>query len=191
MEDLAHKLHTDIRTVRAKLEELGLAALGETSAPAGPQTDETLEPYLEGMARMYEQKWSEAAALFERVLAETDHRHIADRTRQNLTICRDRLAAGNQAESPYLQAIYDKNRGAVESALEICLAQDGKDESWNYLRASLEALSGQSEAALEHLESAIRLEPKNRIHAYHDPDFAAIRDQEAFRNLIFDSEHGS
>ena len=53
-----------------------------------------------------------------------------------------------------------------------------------YLAASLKALDGDAEQALELLARAIELEPRNRVHAYHDPDFRELRDADGFSSLL-------
>jgi hypothetical protein len=58
------------------------------------------------------------------------------------------------------------------------------DERYLYLNASLKALNGDAEDAIEMLRSAIASEPKNRIHAYHDPDFENLEKLEEFQELV-------
>ncbi len=180
-EELAQRFHTDTETVRRKLEELGLVG-----QPGGANAEETLEIYTRGLERLHESDWDEAAALFQEVAEESDNRQLADRARQNLAVCRNRTAEDTADVDPYLQAVYEKNRGNLDAALELC-GQEGKaakEERYAYLAASLKALQGEMEDALTHLETAIRLEPKNRIHAYHDPDFDDLRGDEGFAGLV-------
>ena len=181
LEDLARKLHTDVASVRRKLEELGLTAQGEPE-----MAGEGLEEYAEALRLMHGGKWAKAVPLLEKVAAETDNRQLADRARQGLETCRRHDAEEAEDADPYLRAVYEKNRGNVEAALEHCrsLGKPEKDERAAYLLASLLSLAGSPDEAIEHLETAIRLEPKNRVHAYHDPDFAELRGQEEFASLI-------
>ena len=181
VEELAQRLHTDTETVRRKLEELGLLAGQEAGA-----LNDTLEFYTQGLELLHGGEWDEAAAIFKKVSEGADNRQVADRARQNLTICQNRTAKEAEDGDPYLLAVYEKNRGNLEAALKIC-NQEGKeaeDERYAYLVASLKALLGESEEALTHLEAAIRLEPKNRIHAYHDPDFTDLRGEEDFAGIV-------
>ncbi|HEX9733777.1 MAG TPA: hypothetical protein VGG06_17535 [Thermoanaerobaculia bacterium] len=181
LDELARKLHTDAASVRRKLDELGLSAQGEPGT-AG----EELAAYAEALALMHRREWARAAPLLEKVAAETDNRQLADRARQGLETCRRHTAPPAADASPYLQAIYEKNRGNVEAAFELCraLGKPEDDERHAYLLASLHSLAGSPEKALQHLETAIRLEPKNRVHAYHDPDFAELRGRAEFASLI-------
>ena len=180
LEELAQRLHTDTETIRRKLEELGLG--GADSA-----VDETaLEDYERGLKLLHEKEWPQAAELLEKVAAEAESMQLADRARQHLSICHQQIDDSTDDSDPFLRAVYEKNRGNFEAALELCEGQDGakKEERYAYLMASIQALSGADDEALALLETAIRLEPKNRVHAYHDPDFAALQGREEFSQLI-------
>ncbi len=182
LEELAQKFHTDTDTVRRKLEALGLTAGGQQKAG----DDGILERYGEALRLLHEKQWADAAGLFEQVIAASDEIQVADRARQYLATCRRHTDPETDGVDPYLEAVIEKNRGNVEGALELCMAQGKQDddERYAYLLASLHSLAGSAEQALEHLETAIRLEPKNRIHAYHDPDFDELRGLEEFADLV-------
>jgi tetratricopeptide (TPR) repeat protein len=182
LEELAKKLHTDTKTVERKLEELGLATGGGAGEDVG-QAD--LDRYTSGLELLHKKKWKEAKEVFERLAEEADHRQLADRARVCLDVCRRELA-DEAGEDPYLKAVFKKNRGEIDAALELCAAagKADKDERFAYLLASLHSLAGEHDQAIVHLTTAIRLEPKNRIHAYHDPDFAELRGQEDFSQLV-------
>lgn len=178
-EDLAQKFQTDVDTVQRKLDELRGTGSSNTS-------DKDLETYTEGQKLLYDKKWEQAAKLFERLLEQTDSRHFADRVRQSLAICQHHLFVPKEGVDPYLAVVYEKNSGNLETALELCLAQgqEQSDERYAYLLASIHSMAGDEDKALDVLKTAIRLDPKNRIHAYHDPDFADLRGEEDFTNLI-------
>jgi tetratricopeptide (TPR) repeat protein len=120
------------------------------------------------------------------MIEATDSRQLRDRAGQLLKVCRERLEGTPKADEVYDQVVFDKNRGNLEAALEVCGEQAEKDPDgrYTYLLASLQALSGSKDEALETLEKAIEADPRNRIHAYHDPDFEALRGREAFSKLI-------
>ncbi len=182
LEDLARRLHTDVETIRRKLVELRLLSEGSSGSS---ETGAVLDHYAEALRLLHEKDWGEAAERLERVVAGADNPQLADRARQSLEVCRQRLAEAPPAEDRYLQAVFEKNRGNLEAALELCLAgKVDKEERYAYLAASIQALTGAEEEALEHLATAIRLDPKNRVHAYHDPDFQALRGQEGFSSLL-------
>lgn len=183
LEELAKKFRTDTKTVERKLEELGLATGGAAGADVA-QAD--LDDFGKGLEFLYGKKWKKAEEIFARLAAEADDRQVADRARQSLEVCRREQSTDLDGVDPYLNAVFEKNRGNLDKALELCDAagKADEDERYAYLLASLHSLSGAPEKALEHLETAIRLEPKNRVHAYHDPDFAELRGQEDFSQLV-------
>ena len=177
IDELADRFHTDTATVRAKLDELGLEG--------DPGTDTSVEILGEALELLHDQQWGPAAEKLEAALAESDSKQISDRIGQYLQICRDRLAEHEASGDPYLDAVFAKNRGDIDGALKQVAEQGADDdERFVYLRASLEALAGRDETALEHLSRAIELEPKNRVHAYHDPDFASLKGSDPWRELI-------
>ena len=87
---------------------------------------------------------------------------------------------------PFLRAVYERNRGNLEEALALCTAggRHGKDDRFAYLAAAIHALRGESVDAARLLSAAIELDPKNRIHAYHDADFEELRSDEEYSSLF-------
>lgn len=181
VEELAGRLNTDVATIRAKLAEHGLQA----GSVAEDEDIAALELFTKGSRLLQEAQWAEAAKVFGGVADETDNATILDRTRQFLEVCRHRLEGEAVEADPYLQAVFEKNRGNLDGARELCGRGDvEQDERFAYLMASIQALTDAPEEAFEHLENAIRLEPKNRVHAYHDPDFESLRGQEKLTQLL-------
>jgi tetratricopeptide (TPR) repeat protein len=154
-------------------------------APPKPMADSSLADYDEAIGLLHKKQWKKAAAIFEKIVAEADSPHVADRARQNLEVCRRRQRETQDSDDPYLQAVFEKNRGELDAALKLCEqhGKGGKDERFAYLAASIRALAGDEDKAIELLEKAIRLDPKNRVHAYHDPDFKPLHKSDAFRSL--------
>ena len=182
VEELAQRFHTDKETVRRKLEELGLG-----SADADAQAaDAALDDFQKACELLAKNKWAQAAKLFEKIAAGAEGLQLADRARQYLAICRSRTEEEDGDSDPYLRAVFEKNQGNLEEALELCRKHGSvkKEERYAYLAASIQALSGAEDEALKLLETAIKLEPKNRVHAYHDPDFEALQASEEFAQLI-------
>ncbi len=140
-----------------------------------------LELYERGIRAMYGQRWSAAARLFARVAAAADEPELQERARQQLAACRAKQEEETDqrppADDPFLLAVFHKNRGSYGEALQLCArgGRQSKDERFAYLAASIHALSGREEEAARFLELAIELNPKNRVHAFHDPDFAPLR----------------
>ena len=178
LEELAQKVHTDTETVRRKLAELGLTRAG------GSELDNELERFNKAVELFHNKQWKAARTELEGVIAGSDTLELVDRAHQYLGICRRHTDPAPEWEDPYLHAVFEKNEGRLEDALRICEKHADRDERFTYLLASLRALVGEPETAIEHLAEAIRLEPKNRVHAYHDPDFADLRGREEFAKLL-------
>lgn len=179
LEELAQRFHTETSEVRAKMEELGLAGAG------GDDQDAALASYEEAVKLVHDGKWEKAAELLEGVIADSDTHELTDRARQYLAICRHRIDGEQEIDDPYLAAVVSKNRGDLEAAQKIVAKADSeKDERFAYLEASIHALSGDDDQAIEVLGRAIQLEPRNRVQAYHDPDFKELRENEDFQGLF-------
>jgi tetratricopeptide (TPR) repeat protein len=175
--ELATRFKVDAVEVTAQLEELELSSK-DGQGYKEPYVDPTLTEYEAGLEAYYAKKWSVAAKKFSHVAEESDQPDIAARARLFLAACQERDAgSGEESEDPYLEAVAAKNRGDFGTALELSSrgGRRGKDERFAYLAASALALSGQIEEAVKVLLQAIEMEPENRIHAYHDPDFASLQ----------------
>jgi tetratricopeptide (TPR) repeat protein len=158
--------------------------------------DPSLEALSQGLAALQAQDWAKAVKHFELAVEQSDQPEVKDRARQFLTVSRQRAqgsakpagAKGAAAEEPdpYLQAVYEKNRGNLAEALEISRkgGQDQKDERFAYLAASIHAVESRWDDAAQALARAVELNPKNRIHAFHDPDFAELRKNRDLRPLF-------
>ena len=180
LEELAQRFHADTADVRAKMVDLGLVGGSSESH------DATLEAFENGLKLVHGGNWKQAAEIFKGVVAESDAHELTDRARQYLAICEDRLAGDQKIDDPYLAAVVSKNQGDVESAQKLA-AQAGsadKDDRIAYLQASIHALAGDDDKAIEVLGKAIQLDPRNRVQAYHDPDFKDLRESEEFQDLL-------
>jgi tetratricopeptide (TPR) repeat protein len=181
--ELAERFRTNNDEVSKKLTELGLEAKDSASIRALPP-DPQLGIFEKGLKALHQNKWQEASRFFEKILDETGESDLAQRSRRYLGVCRQNMAkAGAPNEDPFLLAVYESNRGNYDEALALCSrgGRQSKDERFAYLAASVYSLMGDLEKAGKFLALAIELNPKNRIHAYHDSDFEALRDS---------SEHG-
>ncbi len=180
-EELALRFHTDTETVRRKLEELGLGSMDSSTEAA----EATLADFGRALELLHAQEYRQAAELLEKVADNAQSIQLADRARQHLKICRSQTDEASENGDSYLNAVFEKNNGNLEQALALCQQKTvDDDERYAYLMASIQALAGAEDKALELLEDAIRLEPKNRVHAYHDPDFEALRGREEFVQLV-------
>lgn len=171
-------------------------AKGRAAAKAAAAADPALDTFTRALEAFHKRDWARAAELFEGTLAESDRLDLSARARQYLAACRQKLDEAAAAKGkgkakaeegdPFLRAVIEKNRGDSAAALELC-RQDGrdqKDERFAYLAASIHAAEGRTEEAVQALSRAIELNPKNRVHAFHDPDFAELRKDRDLRQLF-------
>ncbi|HEY0512781.1 MAG TPA: hypothetical protein VGH73_12800 [Thermoanaerobaculia bacterium] len=176
-------------------------AAAAPAPPAPPKKtvgggDPALEALTQGLAALQGKSWSKAVELFERAVEQSDQPEVRDRARQFLVVSRQKLqggeakpakgAAAAEPPDPYLLAVYEKNRGNLAEALEMSRkgGRDQKDERFAYLVASIHAAENRLEEAAQTLARAVELNPKNRIHAFHDPDFAELRKNRDHRALF-------
>ena len=122
--------------------------------------------------------WEDASKAFAQVAEGDPGSSIAERSRVYREVCRKKLDTSPIAEDDhYLAAVVAKNRGDLDAAMESCSrgGLKGKDARFAYLAASIESLRGNREEASKLLLRAIELDPKSRVHAFWDPDFADAR----------------
>lgn len=171
-----------------------LSSKARATAKAAAAIDPALDAFAKALDAFHKKDWGKAAELLESVLVESDRADLSARARQYLAVSRQRLeeAAGAKAKAkaeegdPFLRAVVEKNRGDAATALELCRqgGRDQKDERFAYLAASIHAAEGRIEEAVQALSRAIELNPKNRVHAFHDPDFAELRKDRDLRQLF-------
>lgn len=148
--------------------------------PIHRQLDPQLELFGRAVAAAQQKHWREAAGLFTRLLKDTDDDPtLAERARQYLALCEQRLAARSENDpegDPYFQAVVEKNRGNFATALALCRSggRHRRDEGMAYLAASILALEGEIAEAAELLAFAVAQNARNRVQAIHDSDFADV-----------------
>ena len=159
-------------------------------APAS-SNDPGLDAFTEGLAALQAKDWKKAVEHLEKAVELADRPEMRDKARQLLVIPRQKAEeeAGKSKKSevdPFLTAVYEKNRGNHQEALEISRqgGRDTKDERFAYLVAAIHAAENRTDEAVRALTKAIELNPKNRIHAYHDADFAELRKAKEHRPLF-------
>ena len=161
----------------------------------GSAGDPAIEALTQGLAALQAKQWSQAAEHFERAVQESDVPEVKDRAKQFLAISRQRAEAdapktarkGDAEEpDPFLLAVYEKNRGNLKESLEMSRkgGLDQKDERFAYLAASIHAIENRLDEAAQALGKAVELNPRNRIHAFHDHDFAELRKNRDLRDLF-------
>ncbi len=188
--ELAQRFETEEAVVQAKLSELGLAA--KDSPPESRLGDEPLlATYEEALQALYKGAGKKAETLLEKVIAECDQPELSERARQLLAAARrEKGDVEPETDDDFLLAVYEKNRGNHERALEIVKrgGRTGKDERFAYLEASIHALEDRLDEAAEALGKAIEMNGRNRVHAFHDPDFAELRKADEHSKLFQSSD---
>lgn len=161
--------------------------------PAGAARPEGAEPALvtfgEAVMALDQKNWSRAAELFGRAIEESDRSELTARARQLKAAAEKQLPQAAPAEGetdPFVQALIEKNRGNFKAALDLAKkgGRDKKDDRFLYLVAAIHALENRTDEAVAALSQAIEQNPKNRIHAFHDADFADLRKNRDHRHLF-------
>ena len=184
--ELARELGREESEVQTKLRELGLQSR-EGDAGVTWYDDPVVDRFNKAMERLHKGEWKKAQVEFQGIAAESDVPEVAEKARLMVRACEARLSDGPEVpEDPFLGAVFEKNRGNLSAALELCkkggLAE--KDERFAYLAASIHALADQTDEAVAALQTAVQLNPQNRIHAFHDPDFEGILDRPELEQLF-------
>ena len=161
----------------------------ETEAtPSGPRQ---LAAFEAGMKLFHARQFKEARELFEQALNGPE-RDVAQRARLHGAMCERRMGQPavelGSAEDYYNYGVALLNsrkvaeaRAHLEKALEIAPGSD----YIHYALALAQALAGDLVNAHENLKRAIEIEPRNRLIARQDADFAAIVSQPPFQALIY------
>ena len=162
------------------------------AAPAPVAEGPRQLPNFEAAIKLFHaRRLKEARELFAKA-AEGPERDIANRARLHMAMCDRRLQQVSvnlhSAEDYYNYAIALINlrnvgeaRAHLEKALEIAPASD----HIHYALALAQALGGDLASAHANLKRAIELEPRNRMIARQDADFAHIANQPPFDALIY------
>jgi tetratricopeptide (TPR) repeat protein len=175
----------------------GNAAQSKPNGQPGSQSgnrsaqEQQLADYESALKMFSQQQFAEAAGLFAKVV-EGPARNIADKARAYMQVCQRKTA---QLETDFQNADDHFNYGVerlnardIEKArhhLGRALAMKPDAEYIVYTMALCCGLSGDGSGACENLKRAIELEPKNRILARQDPEFAILSQQiPALRALL-------
>ena len=150
-----------------------------------------LELYEKAIRLMGAGKYAEAHAAFDQLLAGAPH-DLADRIRMYISACVAQIHQGTTEfrshEERYDYAISLLNDGHYEDAREhfqeILLNRTDCDYAF-YGLALLSSMTNASHECLDHLATAIQLNPRNRIQARSDSDFANMSDDPRFTELLY------
>lgn len=186
LEELAERFHTDTTSVREKLEELGLEAKDWGGPPLADEPDPMLKVLEKALTAMYRQKWEQAAKSLQKVADAAEDASLAARAREYLRACEQNLKSSkSRIRDPYLRAVFERNEGHLDKALEISThSSHARDDRFLYLAGAVSSLQGELSEAAKYLRKAIKKEPRHRVHALHDSDFEALRENGEFDDLF-------
>ena len=167
-----------------------LASRGAT-APAPARVPTQLDSYEGGIRTLHAARYGEAKALFDQAAKGPD-RGIAHRARIYARMCEGRLeqptALPQSAEEHYnygIALLNARELAAARDHLQAALALDSGADHVHYALAVCYGLSGDISNAYESLKRAIELQPRNRIMARQDADFAPIAGQAPLDRLVY------
>jgi len=169
----------------------GVAAVAQPSTSA-----RQLSSFEAAMKLFHARKLQEAREQFQ-TAAEGPERDVAQRARLHISMCDRRLqqatVALKSAEDYYnygVALINARNIAEARAHLEKALAMSPGTDHIHYALALAQALSGDSINAFDNLKRAIELEPRNRIMARQDADFAPLANQSPFDVLLYPEKKG-
>jgi tetratricopeptide (TPR) repeat protein len=138
----------------------------------------------------------EARALFQKA-TEGPERDIANRAHLHIAMCDRRLEQAQpnlgSAEDYYnygVALLNTRNVPEARSHLEQALRMTPGADHIHYALALAQALDGDVAKAHESLKRAIELEPRNRLLAQKDTDFAPLPHQPPFDALLYPEKKG-
>jgi len=161
-------------------------------APAVSSGAKQLATFEAAMKLFHARKFKEARELFEQS-AGGPERDVAQRSRVHTAMCERRLQQApvvvlGTAEECYNYGVAMINaRNIVEARahLERALQLAPGEDHIHYALALAQGLSGDFVSAHDNLRMAIELEPRNRMIARQDADFAPLVHQAAIHVLLF------
>lgn len=173
----------------------GLDARGGAKAGAAAGARQAkptqMESFEEGMRLLHARQFKPAKEFFEQAMGGSD-RTVAHRAGLHARICAQRLDAAapviDTPEDHYNYAITLINSRDLASAqghLKAALAADPSADHVLYALAACQSLGGDLQAAYENLKRAIDLQPRNRLAARQDPDFAGMAGHPAYPRLLY------
>jgi tetratricopeptide (TPR) repeat protein len=200
VQKIALKLGVPLEEVQKRAQKLKLVAPEVVTPRRTPASLKEARKELSAARKEYEKaieafhkrRFEEAARRFEELIEKhPDEKEFRDRAKMYLAACRNgkkaRGAAPSEPEELYHHAVFEKNRGNLDKALELLKKTAGRrdgDGRLHYLAACCHALQGDFDQALVNLKKAIVASDQNRIQARLDTDLSALRGHQGFTELL-------
>jgi tetratricopeptide (TPR) repeat protein len=174
----------------------GSGRSGPAAAAQPPSAQKQLTAFEAAMRFFHARQFREAREAFLQV-RQGPERDIAHRADLHIRMCDRRLqeasVALDSAEDYYtygVALINARNLAAAQEHLQKALVMAPDSDHVHYALALSKALSGSLDAAYEHLKRAIDLDPRNRIAARQDADFAPFANQPPLDALLYPDKRG-
>src|SRR5450759_260072 len=200
LQTLSKELGLPLEDLEKKIRQMKLAAPEPDrprKAPASlkeavKETSAARKEYEKAIELFHKRHFDEAARRFEDLIEKhPDEKEFLDRARMYLGACRTgKKTKGPSMAEPeelYYAAVFEKNRGNVDKALELLRKNAGRrdgDGRVHYLAACCFALQDDAEQALQSLRKAIAADDQNRIQARLEADLAPLRGTQGFTELV-------
>lgn len=157
-----------------------------------PRVAQALKEYARAMKHFNQHKYRRARPLLEKLL-QAPSRELAERARVHLNICERRLQrpaaprfrTGDDYYNYGVSLTNLQRYDEAHTALLKARKRLPKADYVYYALASLAALVGETDEALENLRHALRLRPESRFHARNDPDLKSLEGDPHFFELVY------
>lgn len=160
--------------------------------PKPPSMADAIKAYETALKAFNRGNFAVARESFEKIVQRFgNHPEIVARVNTYLSICKTRLQTPDRApqtvESFYDRGVMELNRGNYESAIELfkrALRSQPQMSHVLYSLAAAQIRAGMIDEGLTSLEQAVEVREIHRSHARSDPDFAAVRSDLRFQQLV-------
>jgi len=168
-------------------------ARSNAAAAAVPATNASVQlaNFESAMKLFHARKLQEARDLFAQAVRGPE-RDVANRAQLHISMCDRRLQQATvnlrSVEDYYnygVALINSRNLTEARAHLEKAIEMSPGADHVHYALALAQALDGDLNSAHQHLKRAIELEPRNRLIARQDADFAPLANQPPFDALIY------
>ena len=156
---------------------------------APPRTQ--MESFGDGMRLFHARQLGQARELFLAAASGPD-RAVSHRAALHARMCESRLGSSSVVLSTpddhynyAITLINSRNFTAAQEHLRAALEAEPSADHVLYALAACQGLTGDLQGAYENLKRAIDLQPRNRLAARQDPDFASFAGQTAFSRLLY------
>jgi len=165
---------------------------GKAGSAATPEPRQTqMESFEEGMKLFHTRQFQPAKEFFA-AAAKGPDRAVSHRAGLHAQMCERRLdSSGPVLKTPEehynyaVTLINSRDLAGAQKHLRAALDAEPAADHVLYALAACQSLGGELQPAYENLKRAIDVQPRNRLAARQDPDFAAMADHPAFARLLY------